>query len=1004
MISRLGHILVTLCVGLALTAASPAQGADDPEIGVRTGEHKGFSRLVFDWPEATGYSVEQAPGLAVVRFERAARLDLRRYHRDPPSGLLSLTPRPAAKSLSVALALAPGVTLRHFRDGPRVVLDLQADPGAPEQPSAAPAGAPPSPKFKAASARSIFADARRATLTQERTAGTVAPVRLTARAAEPAAKPGPQVDKAASKARSGGVVAEYDRPALPELVPVPGARAPRRRPLVLRLDWPEEVAAAAFRAGRELWLLFDAPTRANLAKQIRNVAPELERVEQDSVGGATVLRLLVPGDVAPELRREGRLWVVDLRRRLGTPESEPEFRFMAGRPEGRLALPAGAAGSLVALDVPALGGRVFVLPVSAPVGLRERREFPRFRALATYQGLVVDLLSDDLRVTAATDGLRIVGRSDLEITPAPPGGDAASPTKAMALSGRRLFNLEAWRRGGPEHYELARQTLQRAVVAPSGGQDVEIARLELARFHFAHGLGAEALSVLDLMAEGEDPFGSDPEVILLRGAGAFLERDYPAASAALDHPALSGEPEAWLWQAALAAAAQDWPYAVDLFTRTEALIGDYAQPVRTRLRLLFAEARLGVGDTGGASLVLDQAREDRPNALQRAQIDYLEGHRLLGVLKREPAVEIWRQVARSTHLAAQARARLALVELGLEDKRLSPDEAVAELERMRFLWRGDQFEVALLERLAALYVDRGRHRDALHTLRQAASHFPDSPRAALATRRMGEIFSDLFVGPPAETLQPIRALALFEEFKELTPPGKDGDAIIGALIDRLVEIDLLDRATELLEAQISQRFEGRDVPAGGARLALIRLLDRDPEGALDSLDRTARPAPTNDLARQRHHLRAKALAQLGRSGESLALLSGDDSVDARRLRAEILWDQGDWPAAAVALGRLLPAPPAAGEALPPEARQAVINAAMAHTLAGDRAGLRDLRRRFSAAMADTPDADSFGLLTSDYGRADITAVVQELADVQQIRSFMAFYRARLADAGLSGVN
>ena len=98
MISRLGHILVTLCVGLALTAASPAQGADDPEIGVRTGEHKGFSRLVFDWPEATGYSVEQAPGLAVVRFERAARLDLRRYHRDPPSGLLSLTPRPARRS------------------------------------------------------------------------------------------------------------------------------------------------------------------------------------------------------------------------------------------------------------------------------------------------------------------------------------------------------------------------------------------------------------------------------------------------------------------------------------------------------------------------------------------------------------------------------------------------------------------------------------------------------------------------------------------------------------------------------------------------------------------------------------------------------------------------------------------------------------------------------------------------------------------------------------------
>src|SRR3546814_10102942 len=70
-------------------------------------------------------------------------------------------------------------------------------------------------------------------------------------------------------------------------------------------------------------------------------------------------------------------------------------------------------------------------------------------------------------------------------------------------------------------------------------------------------------------------------------------------------------------------------------------------------------------------------------------------------------------------ISSQARARLALVELGLEEGVLSPLAASEELERLRFAWRGDLFEVTLLRKLADLYVKQNRQRDALYALRRS---------------------------------------------------------------------------------------------------------------------------------------------------------------------------------------------------------------------------------------------------------------------------------------------
>ena len=56
----------------------------------------------------------------------------------------------------------------------------------------------------------------------------------------------------------------------------------------------------------------------------------------------------------------------------------------------------------------------------------------------------------------------------------------------------------------------------------------------------------------------------------------------------------------------------------------------------------------------------------------------------------------------------------------------------------------------------------------------------------------------LFVEDKADSMSPITAIALYDEFRELTPPGKKGAEMVRRLADRLVDVDLLDRAAELL--------------------------------------------------------------------------------------------------------------------------------------------------------------------------------------------------------------
>ena len=136
----------------------------------------------------------------------------------------------------------------------------------------------------------------------------------------------------------------------------------------------------------------------------------------------------------------------------------------------------------------------------------------------------------------------------------------------------------------------------------------------------------------------------------------------------------------------------------------------------------------------------------------------------------------------------------------------------------------------------------------------------------------------------ARRLPPVEALGLFYDFRELTPIGRRGDEMIRRLADRLVSVDLLDQAAELLQHQVDHRLQGAARAQVATRLAVVYLMNRKPDRALTTLRATRAADFSNELRNQRLLLEARALSELGRHDVALEVIANINSREAMRLR------------------------------------------------------------------------------------------------------------------------
>jgi hypothetical protein len=305
-----------------------------------------------------------------------------------------------------------------------------------------------------------------------------------------------------------------------------------------------------------------------------------------------------------------------------------------------------------------------------------------------------------------------------------------------------------------------------------------------------------------------------------------------------------------------------------------------------------------------------------------------------------------------------------------------------------------------------MHLESGDYRAGLETLRAIQNNFEGTPEARAAGDEMEAVYRRLYLDGESEQLGPVAALGLYFDFRELTPVGSEGDQMVRNLADRLVAVDLLGRAAELVDFQVNFRLRGAEKARVAAKLAAIYLLDRQPEKALEALDKSRFRAIPGSLLRERRYLQTRALIELQRFDDAQRLIARDNSAEANALRADVYWSTSDWPRAAESFETVLGNRDQNDAPLSLQERNRVMQMTVAYALANDRAAIDEVRSRFGGLIAATEDASAFDVLTSNPDRASIgfREVASRIAQINTLDSFMERYRSDLQEEGVGAIN
>jgi hypothetical protein len=913
-----------------------------PQIGVRTGSHPGYGRVVFDLLPDMAYTVDRHNEHVSITFPAGANLA-----KPPalPRNVVGLV----AGGRNADITVSPGAAIRLYRLGDRLVVDV-ADAGGGSNAIAAPVPLNRSPERPKPV---LAAPDRVADGAAWPASGPPRPLDARMRAAEsspPALPPAPT--SPANVAPSPDLAAAAS---LPATLSIAAVRSDRH---AVTLPFAPATGAAAFRRGNDGFVVFDERRPIDLAA-LRD-DPAFASATISLLPAGTILRIPLSARDAIVLARVDTSWRVEIAQReaVVTP-------IRPGVDHGRLVLPAADAGGIVSMPDPMTGGAILVgVQKRAGQFIPVPRQMPEFEILATWQGVAIAPRADRIALQATAAGFVLSAGPVARLALGAADGTPLVAADAFGLSRRFDFPDQ------PQDALLRRLQAAIASAAAAPAQARSSKRLEVAQAMIALGMGAEAQSLMSLSGSDDGRAVDNPDVIGL-GAIAALLAGRPNEADGLRDPRLSGTDEIAFWRAVLLAQTPDGgTRAAPILAATRKLANAYPAPLRARLMPLIAEALVAGGEQEAAKAFLADNGADRSLDLARAML----------AAPRDPAaaLKLYDLVAVGSDRRARAKALAQSVELRLATHAITPARAADELDRQVYAWRGDAQELGLRQRGAALRADAGDPRRALSQLREAVALFPEAEDALRAD--MTRVFTNAIQHEGLQILAPLDLIAMVTENADLLPDGPVGQRLASAVADRLLALDLPNRAQAALQKLIVETPPGEARTELGARLAGVQLDGGDADAAIRSLTETLHPGPLNaETLQTRTLIFARAAAKTGHLEDGLAALRQLDSDKALDLMAALQETAQLWPDATATLRRWVDrVVPPAGQLGEAQAR-AILRLATAAAQSGDEAVLGQLAEHDTARMPEGPSREMFQLLTSRPVRAanDLPRAAQE---------------------------
>jgi hypothetical protein len=990
--------LALLLLGSGTALADPGSAAGDqptppphtaPAVAVRAGTHDGYGRLVFEFPARPRFVADRHGDVLELRFETPAAIG---SVKNLPRNVLAVT----AGAQLVDIKLTAGAQIRTTVLGGRLVLDIldpaesSAAPPAPAAspaPAAEPARPPPAASKPAAAAADPPSAARpvptisapNAPARQRPAVQAASPAskqQLPTLAAPPAVPPGTQAANVAQPVAApvpAPLAPVHTEPlalspalrsaAEPSLRSMPDMPAPsagngpieltaQRADLAadhpgaaITLPFATGTGAAAFRRGTMALVVFDERRPIDLSELKDD--PTFSSALVQLLSSGTLLRLNVPADRELSLTHGKTGWTLAVVP--GPLTTQPIGVTVADR---QLKFAAGTVGQVVTVADPDTGRNLLVgTQREAGQAVPIVRRTPEFVVLQTWQGVAVEPQSDRPALRPITTGFLLSADAPDGLAVSPTDATTAAQADAVALT--RSFDFTA------DTTPSLLRRMQSQVESAAAAQPLArmAPREQAAQSMISLGMGAEAEALLQLGVSEDPRAATDPTQMGLSAVAALLAGRMADANAITDSR-LPPTDEVALWRAVRDAMRQEGsPGAAAVFAAETPLIMAYPEALQARLLPLATETMALGGQVADATRLLAKRPGDPTLALARGMVAQAQGN-------TKAALAAYDGVAASSDQLASARAALRAAQLRLSSGEIGPDKAADAEEKLLFAWRGDGWEVALRRQIADLRAQAGQWRQALSMLRESQPLFADD--APAMHDQMLDILARLLRDDGPSRMAPLDLVALVEENADLLPDGAAGETMAATFADRLVGLDLPQRAEPVLE-KLTQSATGAAKGLFGLQLATLKLNQADPTGAMAALANSASDSQSAAVAEQRSLLQARALAATGETAKAVDVLHAVGTPAADEARASVLEAAHDWPGATAALvdyvARVVPTD---GPLDDPQAH-VLLRLASAAAQAGNETVLAQLRHDAGPRIAAMPNeqklAETFRFLT-----------------------------------------
>jgi predicted negative regulator of RcsB-dependent stress response len=863
---------------------------------------------------------------------------------------------------------------------------------APELPSKAQVAAAAAPKPEMAQANAPQAEpaAKPEAVKPEIAKSEVAKPEVAKSEAPKPETPKPEAAKAVSAPSSSG---RTDAAA-----PVEAIRDSEGLRLSFNFDRP--TPAALFRRGDTVWLVFDSVTPIDV-EPIRAkggaVVGEVTRLPLDK-GQAIRIRLNRPQMHALSSDDgKGRSWTLAFADKASSSQQPlMVMRNVTDPAIANVAIPLAnpGPGLLHRLTDPVAGDQLLVITALPPIrGFIKRQDFVELSLLDSFHGIAVRPNTDEVAVEIAPDKV-ILGK---------PGGLTLSsigysPERAPSAV-RPMFDIDEWNKNQSEPF-LPRQDALIKAAATAEPEKRAQARLALARFYMGHAMYPEARGVTNLMISDGDPRTDEIAMLTLHAVASILMGRPDQGLKDLASPSIGNNFDSQMWKGLAYARQGKWAEAREKFKNVEFAIASLPLDLQRVVTADAMKASLEVRDFAGAAKRRAELEVIGVSPDMKPGVAVLRGRLAEAMAQEKDALDDYRLAVQSKDRVAAAQGKLLEIKLLQKRKEIKPEEALHELETLQVVWRGDAVEVETLQMLSQLYSETGHYLDSLAAARTATQLMPTSEVTRQTQDAASALFSQLFLGGKADELPPVDALSIFYEFRELTPIGRRGDEMIRRLADRLVGIDLLDQAAELLQYQIDKRLEGAARAQVAARLAMVYLTARKPDRAIDALNTTRIADLSGELRQQRLLLEARAQSDIGRHDLALDIISNINGREAIRLRSDIYWASRRWREASEQIELYYGERWRDFRPLNPAERGDIIRAVVGYALAEDAIGLARFREKYSPLMTGEADKLAFDVASKPAtgSSAEFTQIAKMAASVDTLDGFLRDMKTRFPDA------